>query len=225
MEKNPHHALFLVCLSFVLFIVLFNSCKNADPEPPSNTATVTATGTIHLSPTATRTFTVTLTATITPTATLITSGNCVYAYGYGGDNDNHGWGAGVLVASPFIAGSITGLNQLVLKIGNENRFAAGVYSDNSGVPGTKLAETGGVTCSSGWNAANLLTACTLTGGNTYWIVAVAQNSGGIRDYDASTVSEKVANSTYTDVLPSDISGLTWYSYAGYEMKAYAFICY
>ena len=112
-------------------------------------------------------------------------------------------------ASSFVAGATKRLVEVDLRVKSANATApllVELWSDNSGVPGSKLAGTsisaGVVTASYLTLPAYFIEAPLLASGTTYWIVCYLQ-SNGTGSYSWST------SSSYTGGKTSTNTGLSW----------------
>jgi len=121
-------------------------------------------------PTATVTFTPTMaTPTITPTYTA--TPDCAFIFGNNAD-DNDIWVAG-LAGIPYTASSAMTVNAIWVKSTENGDFCTGIYSDNSGEPGTLLNQSPITAAVAGWNM-SMIPNTALSAGSVYWIV-VADN--------------------------------------------------
>lgn len=88
----------------------------------------------------------------------------------------------LLIAQPITltqAGIIQSLSFYVTTVGGQLRL--GIYGNNAGNPGNKLAETNAFTPVAGWNTANVTSSLTMQPG-TYWIAYLPQsNTLGFRN--------------------------------------------
>lgn len=151
------------------------------------------------------------------------SHSCSYAFGNNADNDTLNWGSGYIFACPFTISSGVTVTKLNVKLsgGPIIIYAAGIYSDNSGVPADLISQTGVINGAPGWNSVTI-TAAALNSGNTYWLVVTSENPG-IR-YLSGSGSCLYALTTWNDAgLPSDLASISWSPLAD-EIKIYAVSC-
>lgn len=77
---------------------------------------------------------------------------------------------GFWIANSFTAGSSITVNRMNLFVAAASGNARlGIYSNNSGEPGTLLAQTNDIILSNGWNGAMLGSSLNLAAGSTYWL--------------------------------------------------------
>jgi hypothetical protein len=92
-------------------------------------------------------------------------------------------GAGFLIGTPYTAGSSATVAKIKAKLNDVSSFIAGIYTDNSGEPGTLLNQSAISSGTAGWNIIDI-PATPLVSGTAYWLVftaesaAVAMLSGG-----------------------------------------------
>ncbi|QTH43644.1 hypothetical protein J4772_04200 [Cohnella sp. LGH] len=80
-----------------------------------------------------------------------------------------------------------------------------LYSDNSGNPGTLLAETPEITLFNGWNQGTIPSTA-LTEGTPYWLVFVLSQTGNVLTYNPPV---QYTSYTYPTSLPAAApTGLT-----------------
>lgn len=121
---------------------------------------------------------------------------------------------GVSEAFSYTASSSGQTNQLGVYIDTGNTaptVVAGIYSNNSGAPGTLLASGSASITGTGWVSVNLSQSVNLTGGQTYWI-AILGPSGNLHYLDTSGgTSSPSSSSSSLSSLPSTWSSGTSYS--------------
>jgi len=94
---------------------------------------------------------------------------------------------GFWLANSFVASSNIIVNRMNLYVGNASGSARlGIYSSNSGEPGTLIAQTGDMALSNGWNSIALGSAQYLTSGVTYWL-SIELNSSTTRLFYNSAI--------------------------------------
>lgn len=140
---------------------------------PTFTSTITQTATVTLTPTFTSTATVTAT---TCTGSGLNFGNSGSVLS--------GYAAGYLQASRYTNSNqvqLTGFSVFVQTISgvtlNGNCIAA-IYTDNSGTPGSLIAQSPQTACTSGWNTLNLSLPVNLAPG-TYWLAEISDTDSVI----------------------------------------------
>lgn len=140
------------------------------------------------------------TATPEPTACGIVCGNSA-------DDDDDSFSNGILIAVSFTASTNCTLTTLSCKSSSSTgQIAMGIYSDNSGVPGTLLAQTPGNTPVTGWNSITI-TPLSIVSGVQYWLAVIATSSPGPRCKDAGGYCIHQPYIYYnTDSLPVNPAG-------------------
>lgn len=153
-----------------------------------------------------------------PTPTLV----CDITMGNPADNDDNGFVGGYLLAASEVMASDKTIYRIGVKLSSATNFACAIYDDNNGEPNNMLAESGVIAGTAGWNEATI-PATALTNGNTYWIVAISENTG-IRDQDNVGSNMRLTYSWPTVAgsgMPTEQTG--WVSGA-FEMKLYGVTC-
>ncbi|QJD86274.1 carbohydrate binding domain-containing protein [Cohnella herbarum] len=124
------------------------------------------------------------------------------------------------VATKATAGANMDVTKLQLYVlsGATGNVKMGIYSDNAGSPGAKLAETTAITLANGWNT-GLIPTTSLTSGTSYWLVYDLSSKGSVITYNPSSYELKYAPYAYSSALPS--SAPTSMIYGGGTYAFYA----
>ncbi len=150
---------------------------------PTVTPTFTVTPTYTCTPTFTGTGTATLTTTPTPTVTLTsTETPCAIVWGNQTDNDHANFAYGYLIAVPVTVPAHKTINQVTVKfeaVAGET-YGVGIYTDNSGSPGSLMNEVNGVPLDNGGWITSVFPDTTLFFGGDYWVVIAATGTGAGR---------------------------------------------
>jgi hypothetical protein len=160
---------------------------------------------------------------INPEPTPIHTPICGYAFGNNADNDTLGWAGGYYFASPFTIPNTEEISSIVVKLADATNYAAGIYSDNAGVPADVITQTGVVSGIAGWNTKTAATA-SLNAGVTYWLLVVTENVGA--RISPGTGTGKYALVSWSDVstgLPLDLNSEVWNNFTD-EIKIYTVSC-
>lgn len=96
---------------------------------------------------------------------------------------------------------------LYVASGAKGNARLGIYSDQAGKPGTKLAETLSLELDNGWNKGSI-PATGLTAGTTYWLVFNLSSPGNVLTYNPVAGGNKYASSPYVPTLPATAPSLT-----------------
>jgi hypothetical protein len=155
------------------------------------------------------------------------SSSCAYAFGYNENDDNNSWSGEYLLSYGFTMASDVTVSKIAIKLETATDFVAGIYTDNSGSPETRLSQSAITAGRAGWNTV-AITPADLTASSKYWIVFCTQTTSA-RGNNANTG----AVCKYDDYLWSDIvsgSGLpasynAWQiDNADGDIKIYALTC-
>lgn len=171
-------------------VVCFVSCATSTPTlgggPITLTSTPNITPTVPVTFTATIpvTFTMTVPASLTPTATVPVTFTstpiqtppapaCLGAT-FIGPTYYYLYPVTLLAGNVYYTEEGAGLSGTLSTLHPDFYYSGveatvGVYSDNSGVPGTLLSSSDTFTSISGWNTVSLNTPVKVTGGNNYWL--------------------------------------------------------
>lgn len=139
--------------------------------------------------------------TATSAITVISGIGSVLGLNTIGGNPENG-DKGYWIANSFTAVSNMTVNRMNLYVSNASGNARfGIYSDNSGYPGTLLAQTGEISLSNGWNSGILGSSQNLTSGITYWLAIEVNSSATTLYYNPASGRLKYIGYTYGS-LPS-----------------------
>jgi hypothetical protein len=192
------------------------------------TPTITETATDVVADTATMTVTETATAEDTATSTATTTPVvvvCTQIFGNIDDNYNLNLWNNYMIGSPFTAGSTGVINAVKLR-NNISNVIVGIYSDNSGAPGSLLAETAATSVSINPSTIALISPLNVTSGTTYWIISVGESSGAIISAGATgtTLYSAEAWANVSSGMPSSLSGVSWSTWGTTSAELAAYNC-
>jgi hypothetical protein len=116
-----------------------------------------------------------------------------------------GLGAGQIEAWPFVAtasgsGDVAGLD--LDSSSTAQHVVVGLYTNNSGVPGSLLGTATINSPTSGWNSANFSSVITITNGTQYWIAVLGTGTGQVVVRDHATGGSCVARVSSANGLTS-----------------------
>ncbi|PKL91497.1 MAG: hypothetical protein CVV21_07900 [Candidatus Goldiibacteriota bacterium HGW-Goldbacteria-1] len=220
----------VILLSALLVSAFLIACnKNSPSSPQAEQATATPIGTFTVTPTITATSTITQTSTVTPTVTLTATMDCGIKFGSNSNSSSGSSGPNNLYAHKFTPNAETSVTALSIEMAAAGKYCIGIYSDNSGTPGSMLAWTGVKTAASaGWFTSSLSTPYILTAGTDFWFVFSADEwVPGSTDAAYTSYSRYVGGETTiaaietAGVMPS---GGTWTTFASYRHHLYASGC-
>jgi hypothetical protein len=105
------------------------------------------------------------------------------------------------------AGSINSIT--IYHNGSTGNLLLGVYSDQSGLPSSKLGVTSAtvVNAVAGWQTVSLISPVTVSSGQTVWLSWVFQNSTGVR-YTAGTPGRAQSTATWSSGMPATFGAAT-----------------
>jgi len=95
---------------------------------------------------------------------------------------------------------------------------AGVYTDNSGVPGSFLAETSSASGGTGWRTINLITPVNVAAGD-YWLAVTSDTASGICDTTGGDM--KYCSFPAYGPLPNPLFGSPLLDFPNIHITAYA----
>jgi O-glycosyl hydrolase len=142
-----------------------------------------------------------------PTGTLLLGSQSIQS-----SSDTNASGDAEAFRYAAVASGATGTLSFYINSGNSaTTLKLGVYSDNSGHPGTLLSSGTATGFSAGsWATVNLAPAANLTNGTTYWIAFLG--TGGTlayRDLGSGGCSESYSTSSQTNLPSTWSSGQVW----------------
>ncbi|MBN2753281.1 MAG: hypothetical protein JXR81_00305 [Candidatus Goldbacteria bacterium] len=220
----------VILLSALLVSAFLIACNKKSPTTPqAEQATATPIGTFTVTPTITATSTITRTSTVTATVTMTATMVCGIKFGSNSSNSNGSSGPNNLYAHKFTPNAETSVTALSIELAAAGKYCIGIYSDNSGTPGSMLAWTGVKTAASaGWFTSSLSTPYILTAGTSFWFVFSANAwVPGSTDAAYTSYNRYVFGETDIDAIETAgvmPSGGTWVNTTSYRNHLYASGC-
>jgi hypothetical protein len=155
-------------------------------EVPSSTATSTASQVPSATDTDTPTPTIspTFTQIVSPTITMTPTPVCTAVFGNYNTLVGGSLATNYISAGQYLASASVTLKSLSVYCTGPCQCILAVYAYNVGSPGAVLAETGVVTCVTGWNTFTIPDT-TVTSGTNYYLAAITNASGGAPQADNS----------------------------------------
>ncbi|MBN2753282.1 MAG: hypothetical protein JXR81_00310 [Candidatus Goldbacteria bacterium] len=151
---------------------------------------------------------------------------CGYSFGYNQDDDNTSLSAEFLFGHDFVMSADVTISKLSVKLESASDYIIGIYTDNSGSPGTLLSQTEIKSGTIGWNTASI-PATALVSGSKYWLVSCSDSSS-IKCNSTSDTGLKYGYYPWSDIvtnngMPSSYS--SWITDVnGGDVKMYAMSC-
>lgn len=134
-----------------------------------------------------------------------------------GSNDDTPGGNNICATRVTASQSIIAANlNLYIASGAAGYVRMGIYTDNSGSPGTLLAQTSSIAAANGWLTGSIPDTA-LTSGTNYWLVFIFSQTGSHTRYNSSGAL-KWASYTY-GALPSTAPAMTGSNTATYSFYA------
>jgi len=114
-----------------------------------------------------------------------------------------------LIITSFTAGSNFTVNRMNLNVSDASGNARlGIYSNNSGEPGTLLAQTGEMPLSYGWNSGMLGSSVNLTSGGTYWLAIEVNSFATTLRYNSVSGRQRYKSYAYGSLPSTAPTGMT-----------------
>lgn len=202
---------------FFTLVIIITGCSAQKKDTPTGPAAPVDTATITNTPT----FTVTPTTTCTPTPTTVPT-VCMQVVGFNLDTYNDSIPAHFLIATSITASADFTITKLQARGVGDVDCNMGIYTDDSGKPGTLIAQTGQVAMTNGLNT-YAITPVNLYLGTTYWLAVVTSGTGVARDTTATSYGMKSVYYSFNANLPNFIIG--WGVAPAGKLKVGGLQCY
>lgn len=125
--------------------------------------------------------------------------------GYNTNNDYWALAGDVISASKATcpaSGTLTDLNVVVSGLGSPGDFRLGVYSDNAGVPNSKLLDAGTVEITGAGTFSITGLSLAVTVDTVYWLTTLAYVPANLMAYNSVGTNETIRNAQAEGALPS-----------------------